>query len=177
MGAKNWTQTAFVLKLFTSGNNFDSNGKHWWIVFPFSDNSGRDSLSSPVRDTIPTEIFTRQPRGPGDRKIHSRSNAWKNHSPTHEIFILAWNFHARFEMFILDWKFQSQTLFFCGQRGARNENFILDGKFHSVLKAWIFQDCLSRLDFFNPRALWEIRQNLKSATVKITNAPKKSFDF
>ena len=95
------------------------------------------------------------PEGPGIEKIHSRSNAWKNHSPTHKIFILAWNFHSRFENFILDWKFQSQALFFCGQRGARNENFILDWKFHSVLKAWFFQYRLSRLNFFNPGALWE----------------------
>ena len=94
------------------------------------------------------------PEGPGIEKIHSRSNAWKNHSPTHEIFILAWNLHSRFEIFILDWKFQSQALFFCGQRGARNENFILDWEFHSVSKAWFFQDRLSRLNFFNPGALW-----------------------
>ena len=96
------------------------------------------------------------PEGPGIEKIHSRSNAWKNHSPTHEIFILAWNFHSRFEIFILDWKFQSRALFFCAQRGARNEKTILDWKFHSVLKAWFFQYRLSRLKFFNPGALFEV---------------------
>ena len=100
-----------------------------------------------------------RPRGPGDRtKIHSRSNTWrkkkKKHSPTHEIFILAWNFHSWFEIFILDWNFQSRALFFCGQRGARNETTILDWIFYSVLKAWFFQYCLSRFNFFNPGALW-----------------------
>ena len=97
----------------------------------------------------------KNPEGPGIEKNHSRSNAWKNHSPTHKIFILAWNFHSRFENFILDWKVQSQTLFFCGQRGARNEKNILDWTFHSVLKAWFFQYRLSRLNFFSPGALWE----------------------
>ena len=91
----------------------------------------------------------RPQRARGSKKIHSRSNAWKNHSPTHEIFILAWNFHSRFEIFILDWKFQSQALFFCGQRGARNENFILDWKFHSVLKAWFFSISPLEIEFFS----------------------------
>ena len=73
----------------------------------------------------------------------------------HGLRALDWNFHSRFENFILDWKFQSQTLFFCRQRGAWTEQKnILDWKFHSILKAWFFQDCLSRLDFFNPGALW-----------------------
>ena len=83
--------------------------------------------------------------------------------PHARIFILAWNFHSRFEIFILDWKFQSQALFFCGQRGARNEKTILDWKFHSVLKAWYFQYRLSRLNFFNPGALWVFKalQNWK----------------
>ena len=80
----------------------------------------------------------------------------KKHSLTHEIFILAWNVHSRFEKFILAWKFQSRALFFCGQRGARNEKTILDWKFHSVLKAWFFQYGLSRLIFFNPGALWDV---------------------
>ena len=79
------------------------------------------------------------PEGPGIEKIHSRSNAWKKHSPTQEIFILASNLHSRFENFILDWKFQSQALFFCGQRGARNENLILDWKFHSVGPLGVFR--------------------------------------
>ena len=55
------------------------------------------------------------PEGPGIKQIHSRSNAWKNHSPTHEMFILACNFHSRFGTFILDWKVQSQALSFCSQ--------------------------------------------------------------
>ena len=105
----------------------------------------------------PERFLGGNPEGPRIEKMHSRSNAWKNHSPTHEIFILAWNFHSQFEIFILDWNFQSRALFFCSQRGARNEKTILDWKFYSALKAWFFQDCLSRLSFFNPGALWEFR--------------------
>ena len=55
------------------------------------------------------------------KKILAQTHEKKKHSPPHEIFIIAWNFHSRFENFILDWKFQSQTLFFCSQRGAQNE--------------------------------------------------------
>ena len=68
-------------------------------------------------------------------KSNSRS---KKHSPAHERTILAWNLHSRFEFFILAWKSQSRALFFCGQRGARNEKDILD------------QGCLSRLIFSSP---------------------------
>ena len=123
------------IRFFSNGNLFFT---YFWPIF--------DLLSGFLDLTFP--------EGPGIEKIHSRSNAWKNHSPTHEIFILAWNFQSQFEIFILDWKFQSQALCFCGQRGARNEIFILDWKFYSVLKAWFFQYCLSRLNFFDPGALW-----------------------
>ena len=68
-----------------------------------------------------------------------------------------WNFRSRFEIFILAWKCQSQALFFffCAQREAPNEKepFSIE-KFLSVLKAWFFQYCLSRLNFFNPGAIW-----------------------
>ena len=78
------------------------------------------------------------PEARGSKKfILARTHEKKNHSPTHEIFILDWNVHSRFENFILDWKFQSQALFFCGQRGAQNEKAILDWKFHSALQAWL----------------------------------------
>ena len=81
----------------------------------------------------------------------------KNISPMHERrTILAWNFHSRLEIFILTWKFQSRALFFCGQRGARNEEINLNWKFHSVLKAWFFfRYCASRLIFINPGDLCE----------------------
>ena len=94
---------------------------------------------------------TQRARGP--KKNHSRSNAWKKNPPlTHEIFILAWKFHSRFEIFILDWKFQSQalSLFFCGQRGARNENFILESrlKISFRIESLIFSILPLEIDFF-----------------------------
>ena len=72
-------------------------------------------------------------------------HARKNHSRLNFVFSV-WNFHSRL-------KFSIRGLF-CGQRGARNEKTILDWKFHSVLKAWFFQYCLSRLNFVYRLALW-----------------------
>ena len=67
------------------------------------------------------------PEGPGIEKIHSRSNAWKNHSPTHEIFILlkfsfsVWKFHSRLKISI------PGPVFLRPERGP-------EWKFHSRLK-------------------------------------------
>ena len=88
------------------------------------------------------------------------------------------NFHSRFESCILGLKisfsienFNPRPCFSAAQRGARNENFILDWKFHSVLKAWFFQYCLSRLNFFNPGALWEFPANTLPALAPRPHPP------
>ena len=82
-----------------------------------------------LTEFAPRNSVSPKPRGPGERKNSFSLEGMKKESiPTHETFILAWNFHSRFEKFILDWKLQSQALFFCGQGGAWNE------KTHSRLK-------------------------------------------
>ena len=121
-----------------------------WSEFPWHGNFRDKSqkCSGPGISDFPKLSVTALPEGPRIEKIHSRSNAWENHSPQ------ARDSHSRLKFSFSVWKFQSRALCFCGQRGPRNEIFILDWNFHSVLKAWFFQYCLSRLNFFNPGALW-----------------------
>ena len=123
----------------------------WWERTPnvMANSEGQDWIFQ-ARDWSSRARPAIYPEGPRIEKIHSRSNAWKNHSPTHEIFSFSLEiFIPRFENFILDWKkIQSRALFFCGQRGARNGNFILDWNFHSVLKAWFFQILPLEIEFF-----------------------------
>ena len=65
-----------------------------------------------------------------------------------KIFILTSHVHSRVENFLLDWKFQSQTLFFCGQRGARNEKpFWIEIPFR--IESLIFSIWPLEIDFFS----------------------------
>ena len=79
------------------------------------------------------------PEGPEIEKNHSRSKAWKDHSPTLEIFVLAWKLHSRFEIFIRAWKSQSRALFFAAREGlGMKKPFSIE----NFISYW-------RLDFFN----------------------------
>ena len=90
-----------------------------------------------------------EPRGPRDQKnSFSLERTKKNHSPAHEIFILAWKFHSRFENFILDWKkFNPRPCFSAAREGPRmkkpfsTENFIPYWKldfFNMASRDWFF---------------------------------------
>ena len=97
------------------------------------------------------------PRGPGNRKNSfslERMRKKKKHSPTHEIFILAWNFILGLNISFSIENFNPRPSFSAAREGPGMKKPFSIENFIPYWKLDFFNMASRDFIFFNPGALW-----------------------